>query len=78
MNAQGYHYQLPPTSELTLYDVAPFIAMSLQSPSSTSGTTTVPSPMTSPVPSYTSQRDRLKSILHDVQSIFDDEEDLLG
>ena len=83
MNTQGY--QLPPTPELTLFDMAPFIAMSLPSPGPDSPAAPLPVlPASHSIPNeqvqgnavYASQQDRLKSILSDVQSIFDDDEDL--
>lgn len=84
MNAQHQFYQLPPTPELTLNDMAPFIARSLaasarnsQSSSTSSLQDLLPpglAPGTNENPS-----ELLKSVMQEALSLFeDDDDDLFG
>ena len=84
MNAQHQFYQLPPTPELTLNDMAPFIARSLAelARSSPSSSTSSLQDMLPPGLAHgTSEtpRELLKSILQDALSLIeDDDDDLFG
>ena len=84
MNAQHQFYQLPPTPELTLNDMAPFIARSIaeasrNSPSSSTSSLHELLPPGLQSASTENPRELLKSVMQDALSIFeDDDDDLFG